>query len=404
MRQFTGIEYLKMDIAVHYGHGNDKKDWDDRLEWFHQHEHELMELLPQAEEDAIYYGGVLAYKAYLKGKPSGFPIRLDATCSVIQILSCLAGDEKAAIISNAIGSTGLKDAYMEIYRDMVLGLGTTGTISRDKLKKPIMTSIYGSKRQPKSIFGEDSPEYNQFMLSAAEMLPLVWVLKDSLIKLWQPNVFSHDFTQCDGFEVHLPVKKRVSEPFHFKGMIYESTYIVNRPSDFEVSLAAHITHSTDALGVREIDRACMYKPAVMHRMIKLNSIVGTKSVKRKKDKQLMRLLDIQARTNFTSYRLVEFIDESNKAHVPKHVWDELIELVTICLEHKPFQILSVHDCFSCLPAYGNPMRKHYQMFLYRLAKSTLIQSIAREITGNNNLVFHRPDISSKVLTSEYPIC
>lgn len=403
MQFFSGVDYLKMDIAVHYGHGLDKKGWDERLEWFHSNEHQLMKLLPEAEEDAIYYGGILAYKAYKKRKPSGFPIRLDATCSAIQILSCLAGDIKAASICNVVGTGKLEDAYMSIYQHMASNLGTAANISRSKLKKPIMTSVYGSKRKPKEIFGEDSPEYHQFMASAREMLPLVWVLKDSLIGLWQPDILSHDFTQADGFEVHLPVKKKVSEPFYFAGELFESTYELNMSSEHEVNLAANITHSTDALGVREMDRACTYDVKLFRRMNQLNNVKGGTLVKRKKDYQLLRLLDIQQRTNFTSYRLVEFIDEHNKGHVPKHVWDELIELVNISLYHKPFELLSVHDCFSCLPAYGNPMRVHYQMFLFRLAKSTLVQSIAREITGNNNLVFHRPDISQQVLTSEFAI-
>ena len=39
MQKFNGVDYLKIDIANHYG--LDKKLWDERLAWVNEHEDNL---------------------------------------------------------------------------------------------------------------------------------------------------------------------------------------------------------------------------------------------------------------------------------------------------------------------------------------------------------------------------
>ena len=43
MQEFTGLQYLMIDIASHFG--LDKKDWNVRLEWTITHVDELEEFL-----------------------------------------------------------------------------------------------------------------------------------------------------------------------------------------------------------------------------------------------------------------------------------------------------------------------------------------------------------------------
>ncbi len=61
MIQFTGMQYLMIDVANNVG--LDKKDWSDRLDWFKANEGKLESLVKSAEEPALYYAGI---KAYLK--------------------------------------------------------------------------------------------------------------------------------------------------------------------------------------------------------------------------------------------------------------------------------------------------------------------------------------------------
>lgn len=77
--EFTPRQYLQIDIANSYG--LDKLDWSDRLSWFNDNEPHLEDLLNQADEPALYYAGVKAYRDVQAGKPIGYMISLDATSS-----------------------------------------------------------------------------------------------------------------------------------------------------------------------------------------------------------------------------------------------------------------------------------------------------------------------------------
>ena len=52
MTQFTGMEYLMIDVANNFGLG--KKDWSERLDWFKANEGKLESLVKSAEEPALY--------------------------------------------------------------------------------------------------------------------------------------------------------------------------------------------------------------------------------------------------------------------------------------------------------------------------------------------------------------
>ena len=118
---FSGKEYLKIDIANNFG--LDKEDWDIRIAWFDDNEDKLDELVKQAEEPALYYAGVQAWKKACKGQSSGYPISLDATSSGIQLLAALTGDRKAARLCNIVDTGHREDAYTGLYNTMLERIG-----------------------------------------------------------------------------------------------------------------------------------------------------------------------------------------------------------------------------------------------------------------------------------------
>lgn len=79
MQTFTAKEYLKIDIANSFG--LDKTTWDERINWFDQNENNLFDLLASADEPAMFFAGISAWFDVKEGKPSGYPISLDATAS-----------------------------------------------------------------------------------------------------------------------------------------------------------------------------------------------------------------------------------------------------------------------------------------------------------------------------------
>ena len=137
MMQFSGKQYLQMDVASKFG--LDKENWDVRLAWFHENEHRLEELVSQADEQAGFLAGVMAYRKAKSGKATGYTISLDATSSGIQILSVLAGCEKSARTCNLINTGNREDAYTIVYNSMNRELGANGYAVRDKVKIAVMT-------------------------------------------------------------------------------------------------------------------------------------------------------------------------------------------------------------------------------------------------------------------------
>ena len=79
MEHFSGIDYLKIDIANCYG--KDKDEWNRRLDWFEFNECQLEDLVPFADEPYLMAKAVFAYREVMEGVPVGHNMFLDATAS-----------------------------------------------------------------------------------------------------------------------------------------------------------------------------------------------------------------------------------------------------------------------------------------------------------------------------------
>lgn len=240
MQTFSATQYLQIDIASNFG--LDKKDWDERLAWFAQNEANLEELVRQADEPALFYAGLTAYRAMEKGEPIGYPISLDATASGMQILSCLTGDRAAAELCNVVDTEHRRDPYTIIYEIMTERMGEASKISRENTKQAIMTSLYGSVAMPKQVFG-DGALYYMFLAVMGEQAPAVWELNQVMLDIWDPTVLSHDWVMPDNFHVHIKVMDQQREIIHFLNEPYEVSKRINRPVEGGRSLGANLTHS-----------------------------------------------------------------------------------------------------------------------------------------------------------------
>ncbi|MFP3741401.1 hypothetical protein, partial [Burkholderia sp. SIMBA_019] len=59
---------------------------------------------------------------------------------------------------------------------------------------------------------------------------------------------------------------------------------------------------------------------------------------------------------------------------------EIRELL-MSLPAKPFQIMTIHDCFRCLPNYANDLREQYNRQLMLIAKSSLLDFLLSQLVG-----------------------
>ena len=84
-------------------------------------------------------------------------------------------------------------------------------------------------------------------------------------------------------------------------------------------------------------------------------------------------------SGYLSARIINHLNVHN-LHLVRH--DVITELLD-SLPTKPFEIITVHDCFRCLPNYGNDLRKQYTLQLQLIAKSNLLQFVLSQILGRS---------------------
>lgn len=375
MQVFTPSDYLKIDIASQFGH--DKMTWDDRIQWFDAHESRLHELEAQADNPALFFAGMLAWRAYKAGEASGYPISLDATSSGLQILAVLTGDRRAAQLCNVVDTGDREDAYTSVYMEMVNEIGGTAKISREMTKSAIMTSLYGSEAEPKKVFG-NGQLLRTFYSTMERMAPGAWELNQAMLKMWNPKAYSNDWVLPDDFHVHVKVISQVKETVNFMDQPFDTFYSENLPKENGRSLSANMVHSIDGMIVREMTRRCGYKPSVIDDLKALIHSNETEPIQESNDTKRVRVLwKHYMDTGYLSARILGNLKKYNIALVDPTVVQELID----SLPEKPFQIMSIHDCFRCLPNYANDMRKQYTLQLQLLAKSELLSHIVGQIIG-----------------------
>jgi hypothetical protein len=402
MQKFTGLQYLKIDIASNFG--LDKSTWDERLCWFDANKDRLHELLTQAETPALYFAGVQAYEASQRGEATGYPISLDATSSGLQILAALTGDRKAAELCNVIpfrndmGVIERRDGYTIVYHEMLIELDGVSKIKRSDVKQAIMTALYGSQAIPKLVFGEGQ-QLQCFYDTMKELAPYAWELNEAFLSMWDPNALINSWVLPDNFHVHVKVMGEEVERVHFLNEPIDTFRKVNAPQEEGRSLGANTIHSIDGMIVREMNRRCNYDPATISRV--WSALEGDDSIGEDADDEMV--MTLWARFKESGYLSARILDHLYGDNIDLVDEVEIRELLN-SLPKKPFQLLTVHDCFRCLPNYGNDMRVQYNLQLALIAKSRLLQFLVRQILGREVEVNKIDDTMwQDVLDTEYAL-
>ena len=402
MTQFTGLQYLMIDVANNFGLG--KKDWSERLDWFKANEGKLESLVKSAEKPALYYAGIKAYRKAQRGEVVQYPISLDATSSGLQILACLTGDREAAMICNVLDAGKRCCAYNLVYEHMLKALGKVPVLTDKNVKRAVMTSLYSSQAVPKEVFGDESPELAQFYKTMETLAPAAWELNTAFLNMWDPKAYSNDWTLPDNFNVKVKVMVPMSEEVTFLGKRYPVNYAVNAPAESGRSLGANVTHSIDGMLVREMNRRCNYDPLRVDMVRQLLAgkdpvFLGTSG--HIDDEMVSLLWQHYLDSGFLSARILDHLNKDNLHIVQKDHIQELVD----SLPTKPFKILTVHDCFRCLPNQGNDMRWQYTNLLALVAKSELLSFILSQLMGQHVPVNKfDPHMWKEVMNSDYAIC
>lgn len=257
MQQFTPLEYILIAIANAYG--LDKITWDKRISWSKQlltstpHTKEC--LIKEADEPILMQKALLAYEDAMNGTPTGYIMGLDATASGIQIMAALIGCPTTASKVNLTDTGKREDVYNMVANKMNKEHQTT--VDRTLVKKPIMTTYYGSKQQPEEVFGKDTPELYAFYEVLNKELPGAMAAMSIMQSCWQPYAKKHSWKLPDGHVAQVKViqasDKKIEVEELDKATFTYRTYI-NEGTDNGISLAANIVHSIDGYVVREMVR------------------------------------------------------------------------------------------------------------------------------------------------------
>lgn len=411
--EYSPLDYLKIDIASNYGDHNgqdlEKLNFDDRIRWFDQQEAagNLVSNIETADDPALYFSGLQAYRDTLDGNPTGYAISLDACSSGLQILAILANCEKSAARCGMINTGSREDAYTSLFGDMKDRADFRMSAGRPELKQAIMTSLYGSTAQPKILFGDGSKALDLFYNVMETEIPGAWSLNLALKGLWQAWATEHEWQMPDGFEVSMAVEDNIINEIQLFGEPIEVFTKQAKGTPRGLSLSPNIVHSIDGMIVREIVRRCYHNPKRIREVESACQIALKRRERRKsslgrgrkKDKELDMLWKRYLASGFLSARVLDLIDEGNVNIVSAHAVMKLIETLPV----DPFPVLAIHDCFRVHPNYGNDLRRQYNRIMRDLSASNILGDIATQITGRRQELKKVGNIADAILNADYAL-
>ena len=105
---------------------------------------------------------------------------------------------------------------------------------------------------------------------------------------------------------------------------------------------------------------------------------GTPDMKDTDTQMVSILWEHYLKTGLLSARIFDHLNEDSVSVIANRaaVWKLIYSL-----PKKPFKVMSIHDCYRVLPAYGNDVRKQYNLLLAEIAKGELLDHIVSMVLG-----------------------
>jgi hypothetical protein len=408
MKTFSGFEYLLIDAANNYG--LDKQTFEKRIAWSRTNLGTLEMHTDKAEVKPLFVKAVMAIRKAQKGLPTGHLVGFDAVCSGVQIMSALTGCIDGARATGLIDPDVRADAYSTCTDNMKAELGPGFNVSRAKAKDALMKAMYGSKAEPKAIFGEDTPELSAFYKAAYKTAPGAWELLQDLLGSWQAGALEHSWKLPDGYDAKVKVKVlkeariEVDELDH---ATFTYQYYVNEGTKSGLSNAANVIHSCDAYLLRCIHRRCNYDLAMVQTAYRLvqSSMNHSENVTLDIEGKVSYYIAQYERSGIADVVILPYLDSLNVYGLSLIHRDKLLEIIDGMLEYKPFEVVTVHDEFKCHANNMNHLRQQYINILCDLADSELLADLLGQIHGSvGKYAKKSKDLSKHIRNSSYALC
>ncbi len=390
MERFTGWEYMLIDLANAYG--LDKKLFGERIQWAEAHLPQLETMVEEAETKPLFVKAMQAIRKVQAGLPTGHMVGMDACCSGIQIMSALTGC-LAGAANTGLTNPGVRaDAYAMTTTVMESLLGGTVHVDRKGAKMALMTSFYGSKKEPINIFGADTPELNAFYQAANIVAPGAWELLQDLLASWQPYALEHRWKLPDGFDARVKVMEKKEariEVDELDHATFTYEFYENVGAKSGLSNVANVVHSVDAYVLRCIHRRCNYDKELVHKASKIiaGQLAFRSMMRCGADASQGEYPDMDyyveqwRRSSMADVVILPYITMETVKEIPTVLLTKLAEICSSMQEHKPFPVITIHDEFKCGPNHMNHLRQHYINIFAELADSNLLDDILSQIHG-----------------------
>lgn len=417
MTFYTGWQYLLIDAASHFG--LDKLRFEERIQWSLDHLHELESLAEQADSKPLYLKAVMAIRKAQKGIPTGHPVGVDASCSGIQIMSVLTGCVSGARSTGLVDPDRRADAYSECTTIMNKLLDGNLEVSRKEAKQALMTSFYGSKAQPKALFGEGTPELAAFYEAAQTMAPGAWDLLQTLLASWNPEALMHSWVLPDGFDARIKVMLKKStrikvDELDQASFTYE--YYANEPVPVghvkSKANAANVVHSMDAYVLREMHRRCNYDRLQAEDARELISIAlisrglaASHTTHQITDPKIQYYVDQYNRSSVASIVILPYLNHKTILCLESDHLNKLLTILTGMLQYQPFELITIHDEFKAHPNNLNWVRWQYKEILAEVAESNVLDDILSQLYGvPGDFEKYSNNLSDLIRNSNYALC
>ena len=392
MKEFTGWQYLLIDVANHFG--LDKTTFETRIQWAEDNLDDLEGFVIDAAEPELFTKTVMAIRSAQRGEQTGHLVAMDAVCSGIQIMSVLTGCVEGAKATGCVNPDVRADAYHLVSVAMNAALKAMGladvSFPRKIVKNAVMTRMYGSEKVPERHFGVMTPELQAFYAACFKVAPGASVLLDELLGTWKPYALIHEWTLPDGFEAKVKVMKTVIEEgievdeLDHASFTYE--YRVNEGKETGKSNAANVVHSVDAYLLRSLLRRCSYDEEGVSR---ISALVSAELLERASTgfSGHPDFADVDTWSHVLRFKATRMADTvilpylnpmTVKALSTTHL-QMLNRIMHMMLERKPCDVVTIHDSFASHPNHVNTVRYWYKELLAELADSEVLSDLMNQL-------------------------
>ncbi len=412
---YTGWQYLLIDLANNNGLDSDKEVFEERIKWAEDNldSLELFAANDNWKEKPLFIKATQAIRKAQQGKPTGHLMGLDAVNSGMQIMSVVTGCMSGAEATGLVNPNERADAYTKCTQLMNGILNSVVSIKRKLVKTAVMTFLYGSKKEPEALFGEDTPELHGFHKAMYKLAPGACDLLEALVSSWNPNGLAHSWQLPDGADVQISVMKQQQTRIEVDELDHSTftyTYDENMTTKRGVKNAANVIHSLDAYVLRNLVRRCSHDARWTQKWLHeieatvLERHIGVASVKAKDGNEPVLLeryeSSLMADMVILDTMVPEDLDYLSDSHLKK-----LASILSSMLTHDRFSIVTVHDDFRAHPNNMNSVRMHYRNILAELADSEVLSDLLSQLYMQPITVTKlSSNLSSYIRNSNYGLC